>query len=50
MSVDKIATVEAENVVDKKPRRRGCIGHCLKFWWAYLITFIAVVILVVCLV
>ncbi len=50
MSTDeKASTYQAENVAEK-PRRRGCIGHCLKFWWAYLIAFIIFVVLVVCLV
>ncbi|KAK5655388.1 hypothetical protein OQA88_5658 [Cercophora sp. LCS_1] len=50
MSTDeKTAAIQAETV-DQKPKRRGCIGHCLKFWWAYLAGFIAIVILVVCLI
>lgn len=49
MSTDeKTAAVQVENI-DAKPKRRGCIGHCLRFWWAYLAGFIAIVILVVCL-
>jgi len=46
---DKGSTTQAE-AVEKRPRRRGCIGHCIKFWWAYLIALIIVVVLVVCLV
>ena len=37
---------QAENVVDK-PKRRGCVGHCVKFWWAYLIGLIVIVVIVV---
>ncbi|KAK1780675.1 hypothetical protein QBC45DRAFT_323173 [Copromyces sp. CBS 386.78] len=37
---------QTENVVEK-PRKRGCAGHCLKFWWAYLIALIVIVVIVV---
>jgi len=47
--LDKTSATQAEHVVEKKPRRRGCIGHCLKFWWSYLIGLIVVVVVVVCL-
>ncbi|KAL2266647.1 hypothetical protein VTJ83DRAFT_5999 [Remersonia thermophila] len=30
-----------------KPRRRGCLGHCARFWWAYLIALIVVIVVVV---
>jgi len=47
MSIDgKNPAVEAENI-GKKPRRRGCVGHCVKFWWAYLIALIIIVAIVV---
>jgi len=46
----KISDHHAETAVEKKPKKRGCMGHCIKFWWAYLILFIVVVVLVVCLV
>jgi hypothetical protein len=32
------------------PRKRGCAGHCKRFWWAYLAATIAIIVLVVCLV
>ncbi len=44
--VDKTAVSQMENVSDK-PRRRGCLGHCAKFWWAYLIFVVVVVVVVV---
>ena len=44
--VDKTAVVQLENVSDK-PRKRGCLGHCAKFWWAYLILLIVIVAVVV---
>jgi len=44
--VDKVAVAQSENVSDK-PRRRGCLGHCLKFWWAYLIAIVVIVVVVV---
>ncbi|GAB1311447.1 hypothetical protein MFIFM68171_01657 [Madurella fahalii] len=28
-------------------RRRGCMGHCAKFWWAYLIALVCITVLVV---
>ncbi|EER29402.1 hypothetical protein D8B26_008116 [Coccidioides posadasii str. Silveira] len=30
-----------------EPRKRGCAAHCKRFWWAYLIGFIVVVLVVV---
>jgi len=36
---------------DVRPKKGGKVKrHCLRFWWAYLIAFIAIVILVVCLI
>jgi hypothetical protein len=46
---DKTSATQAE-AVEKTPRKRGCVGHCLKFWWAYLIGFIVFVVLLVCLI
>ena len=36
--------------VSEKPRRRGCATHCLKFWWAYLIVFVCITVLAICVV
>ncbi|KAK4240321.1 hypothetical protein C8A03DRAFT_42127 [Achaetomium macrosporum] len=44
--VDKSAVTQTENVSDK-PRRRGCLGHCARFWWAYLIVLVIIVVIVV---
>lgn len=44
--VDKSAVSQSENVSDK-PRRRGCMGHCARFWWAYLIGVVVIVVVVV---
>lgn len=30
-------------------KRKSCMRHCAKFWWAYLIGFICAVVLIVCL-
>ncbi|KAI6785662.1 uncharacterized protein J7T54_005996 [Emericellopsis cladophorae] len=38
------------DVVRKRSKRRRCGAHCKRFWWAYLIAFACVVVLVVCLV
>ncbi|KAK0628403.1 hypothetical protein B0T17DRAFT_490602 [Bombardia bombarda] len=43
---DKPAVLQAENVKEK-PRRRGCAGHCLKFWWVYLIALLVIIVIVV---
>lgn len=43
---DKAAVSHTENV-SGKPRRRGCLGHCAKFWWAHLIVVIIIVVVVV---
>ncbi|KAK0730853.1 hypothetical protein B0H67DRAFT_53031 [Lasiosphaeris hirsuta] len=50
MSLTDKAHVDESEHVAVKPRKRGCLGHCIKLWWAYLIGFIVLVILVVCLV
>ncbi|KAK3298821.1 uncharacterized protein B0H64DRAFT_83148 [Chaetomium fimeti] len=44
--VDKSGVAQTENV-SGKPRRRGCLGHCAKFWWAYLILVVVIVVVVV---
>lgn len=44
--VDKSAVTQTENV-SGKPRRRGCLGHCARFWWAYLIVVVIIVVVVV---
>jgi len=41
---------EATQLETARPRRRGCLGHLAKWWWAYLIALIAIVVLVVCLI
>jgi hypothetical protein len=44
--VDKAGVAQTENV-SGKPRKRGCLGHCAKFWWAYLILLVVIVVVVV---
>jgi flagellar basal body-associated protein FliL len=34
----------------KPSKKRRCMAHCKRFWWIYLIVFICVVVLVVCLI
>jgi hypothetical protein len=48
---DKGATLEQRNEVApvKKGKRKSCMRHCKRFWWAYLIAFVLIVVLVVCL-
>ncbi|KAH6630738.1 hypothetical protein B0J18DRAFT_110726 [Chaetomium sp. MPI-SDFR-AT-0129] len=43
---DKAGVAQSERVSDK-PRKRGCLGHCAKFWWAYLLIIIVIVVIVV---
>lgn len=43
---DKPAVAQAETV-SSKARKRGCLGHCAKFWWAYLIVIVIIVVIVV---
>ncbi|KAK0656865.1 hypothetical protein B0T16DRAFT_318941 [Cercophora newfieldiana] len=45
-SLDKTSATQAESV-EKAPRKRGCVGHCAKFWWAYLLLVIVIVVIVV---
>jgi hypothetical protein len=44
---------DAAHVTDTavKPKKsKTCMRHCKRFWWVYLIAFIAIVVLVVCLI
>ncbi|KAK4170496.1 hypothetical protein QBC43DRAFT_6787 [Cladorrhinum sp. PSN259] len=43
---DKPIVSQEENI-SQKPRRRGCLGHCVKFWWAYLILLVVIVVIAV---
>lgn len=31
------------------PKKRGFLGHLKRFWWAYLLALICIIVLVVCL-
>ncbi|KAJ4290099.1 hypothetical protein N0V88_006605 [Collariella sp. IMI 366227] len=42
--MDKAAVTQTEDI---RPRRRGCVGHCKKFWWAYLALLVVIVVIVV---
>jgi hypothetical protein len=44
--VDKAGVAPSENS-SGKPRRRGCLGHCARFWWAYLLAVVVIVVIVV---
>lgn len=37
-------------VAPRRGKRHSCARHCKRFWWLYLIVFICIVVLVVCLV
>lgn len=56
MSVKDITTTETEAREQQQPlpvktgKRKTCMRHCKRFWWAYLIAFICIVVLVVCLI
>lgn len=53
MADDKETSVQAhENTAAQVPltKKRKCAQHCKRFWWAYLIAFICIVVLVVCLI
>jgi hypothetical protein len=39
----------AEVAPVKKGKRKTCMRHCKRFWWAYLIASILIIVLVVCL-
>ncbi|KAK4197796.1 hypothetical protein QBC40DRAFT_100144 [Triangularia verruculosa] len=43
---DKPVATTSENVVEK-PRRRGCVGHCVRFWWVYLIVLVVLTVILV---
>jgi competence protein ComGC len=49
---DKGAAYEqrAEVAPVKKGKRKTCMRHCKRFWWAYLIASILIIVLVVCLI
>ncbi|KAK3336266.1 hypothetical protein B0T19DRAFT_34404 [Cercophora scortea] len=44
---DKPTIVQDENVSLKPRKRGGCVGHCLKLWWVYLIVLIVIVVIAV---
>ncbi|KAK3680448.1 hypothetical protein B0T22DRAFT_62391 [Podospora appendiculata] len=44
---DKPTMVQDEHVSTKPRRRGGCVGHCLKLWWVYLILLIVIVVIAV---
>jgi hypothetical protein len=48
MADDKDIITQHEHAAPAK--KRGCANHCKRFWWAYLLSFIAIAVLVVCLV
>lgn len=33
----------------QKNKKKGCMRHCKRFWWIYLIVAILVIVLAVCL-
>jgi hypothetical protein len=45
---DEMKTSSSHDDVPQK--KRGCGAHCKRFWWAYLISTLAIVLLVVLLV
>lgn len=47
MASDKDVVTQNENAPVKK---RGCAGHCKRFWWVYLIVSVVVIVLVVVLI
>ncbi|KAK0392621.1 hypothetical protein NLU13_2116 [Sarocladium strictum] len=52
MSDKGAVSVEQRNEVApvKQGKRQSCMRHCKRFWWAHLIVFICIVVLVVCLI
>jgi cytoskeletal protein RodZ len=44
--IDETAVSQTDTFSDK-PRRRGCLGHCARFWWAYLLAVVVIVAVVV---
>lgn len=49
MADAKDTVQQSENAVGGG-KKRACVAHCKRFWWAHLIAFICIVVLVVCLV
>ncbi|KAF6844747.1 hypothetical protein CMUS01_00813 [Colletotrichum musicola] len=51
---DKHDISHSENAVggvnSGRGKRKSCMRHCAKFWWAYLVGFICAVVLIVCLI
>ncbi|KAG7139359.1 hypothetical protein HYQ45_003665 [Verticillium longisporum] len=47
---DKVQIAQHEQPIEKRGKRKSCMRHCAKFWWIYLLAFIAIVVLVVCLI
>ncbi|KAG7138666.1 hypothetical protein HYQ45_004261 [Verticillium longisporum] len=47
---DKVQMAQHEQPIEKRGKRKSCMRHCAKFWWIYLLAFIAIVVLVVCLI
>ncbi|KAM0276114.1 hypothetical protein ACHAQH_007088 [Verticillium albo-atrum] len=47
---DKGQMAQHEQPIEKRGKRKSCMRHCAKFWWIYLLAFIAIVVLVVCLI
>ncbi|KAI9171562.1 hypothetical protein HJFPF1_01048 [Paramyrothecium foliicola] len=50
MSDDKVSPAVIGGSPVKPKKRQTCMRHCKRFWWIYLIVFICVVVLVVCLI
>ena len=47
---DKAEPAVVSGTPVKPKKRQTCMRHCKRFWWIYLIVFICIVVLVVCLV
>ncbi|EEY18703.1 conserved hypothetical protein [Verticillium alfalfae VaMs.102] len=47
---DKVQMAQHEQPIEKRGKRKSCMRHCAKFWWIYLLAFIAIVVLAVCLI
>lgn len=48
MSDEYKPTVHQQEAEIRPKKKGGAKRHCLRFWWAYLIAFIAIVIVAVC--
>ena len=46
---DKAEPAVVSGTPVKPKKRQTCMRHCKRFWWIYLIVFICIVVLVVCL-